>query len=71
MPRDAAQDEQVGEHVDDIGGSEPSLDVDRQRFMGELVDDVQHPIFSSIVCAVLDEVVGPNVIGPLGAQADA
>jgi hypothetical protein len=36
---------------------------------GELVEDVQHGIFSLVMGAILDEVVGPNVIGPLGAKA--
>jgi len=39
--------------------------------MGELVDNVQHPVFSSIMGAVFDEVVGPDIAGPFGAQADA
>jgi hypothetical protein len=67
----ATQDEQVGEHVDDIGGLEPSLNADRKQRMVEFVDDVQHAIFSPVMGSVLDEVLGPDVIGALGAQADA
>lgn len=36
---------------------------------GELGEDVQHEIFSPVMGAILDEVVGLNVIGPLGAKA--
>ncbi len=39
--------------------------------MGELVDDAQHAELASIMGAVLDEVVGPDVVGSLGPQADA
>ncbi len=36
--------------------------------MGELVDDVQHPVLPSFMGAVLDEVVGPDVIATLRPQ---
>lgn len=39
--------------------------------MGELVDDVQHSELPPFMGPVLDEVVGPNMVGPLGAQANA
>jgi hypothetical protein len=39
--------------------------------MGELVDDVEHPVSPSIVGAVLDKVVGPDVIAVLRSKADA
>jgi len=39
--------------------------------MGELIDDVEHSIFPAIVGAVLDKVVGPDVIAVLGPQPDA
>ena len=66
-----AQDEQVREHVDDVDRLQPSVDTDGQAFMGKLVDDVEHAILSPVMGTILDEVVGPDVIGPLGAQADA
>ena len=47
VPRDAAQDEQVGQHVDHIGGLELPVHPDRQAFAGELVDDVEHAILPS------------------------
>ena len=39
--------------------------------MGELVDDVEHPEPPSIVGAILDEVVGPDMIAVLRPQPDA
>ena len=46
-------------------------DTDRQAFMGKLVEHVEHPIPASIVGAVLDKVVGPDVIAVLRPQPDA
>lgn len=39
--------------------------------MSELVQDVQHAVLPAVVGSVFDEVVRPNVIGPLGPQTDA
>jgi hypothetical protein len=39
--------------------------------MGELVEHVEHPILASIVGAVLDKVVGPDMIALLRPQSDA
>ena len=39
--------------------------------MGELVDDVEQANFASVMGALLEEVVGPDVIGALGPQPDA
>ena len=39
--------------------------------MGELVDDVQHPVLPPVMGAVLDKVVGPDVIAVLWPQPDA
>src|SRR5262249_31544179 len=46
-------------------------DTDCQTFMGELVEHVEHPIFASVMGAVLDEVVGPDMIVLLRPQPDA
>ena len=67
----ATQDEQVGQDVDHVDGLELAVDADRQALMGELIDDIEHAVLASIMGAVLDEVVGPDVVGSLGAQADA
>src|SRR5262245_9837452 len=50
----AAQDEQIGENVDDIDCFELAGDTDRQAFVGKLVNDIEHPISASIVMPDLD-----------------
>src|SRR6266480_3273454 len=71
LPRAAALDEEVGQNVDHIDRLELAGDTDRQAFMGELVEHVEHPIFASIMGAVLDKVVGPDMIAALGPQPNA
>src|SRR3954469_1295236 len=71
MPGNTAQDEQVGEHIDDIDRLEPVRDPNGQALVGELVDDVEHAEFASIMGALLDEVVRPDVVGALGPQPNA
>ena len=44
---------------------------DRQAFSRELIDDVEHSILLSVVGAILDEVVGPDMVGIFGPQPDA
>jgi hypothetical protein len=46
-------------------------DTDRQAFVGKLVNDIEHPISASVVGAVLDKVVGPDVIAALRPQPAA
>ena len=70
MRRDAAQDEQVGKHVDDIDGLQLSLNPDGNAFAGELVDNIEHADFPAIVCAILDEVVGPDMVWIFRPQPD-
>src|ERR671921_2748337 len=67
----AAQDEQVREHIDHISGLELSAHPDGQALMRELINDVQHPVLSPVMGAVLDKVVAPDMVGPLGSQTDA
>ena len=64
----ALQDEEVGQNVDHIDRLELAGDTDRQTFMAELVEHVEHPILTSIVGAVLDKVVGLDMIALLRAQ---
>ncbi len=71
VPRHAAKDEQVGQDVDDVDRLELAIDTDRQALVRELVDHVEHAVLAAIMRAVLDEVVGPDVVGMLGPQADA
>src|SRR5262245_12308730 len=67
----APQDEQVGQNVDYIDRLELAGDTDRQAFVGELVEHVEHPILASIVGAILDEVIGPDMIALLRPQPNA
>jgi len=71
VARYAAQDEQVGQDIDHVDGREPPADADRQTLVRELVHQVQHPVLAAIMGAILDEVVGPYVIGILWPQPDA
>src|SRR5262249_7547372 len=68
---DATQDEEVGQNVDHIDRLELAGDTDRQAFMGELVEHVEHPVLASLVGAVLDKVVGPDMIALLRPQPNA
>src|SRR5215831_6872246 len=52
----APQDEQVGQNVDHIDRLELAGDTDRQTFVAELVEHVEHPVLATIVGAILDEV---------------
>ena len=63
-------DEQVGQDVDDVDRGELAAGTDRQALAGVLVQDVQRPERPTIVGAVMDEVVGPDVVGPLSPQPD-
>jgi len=71
VARHATQDEEIGQHLDHIDGLELAGDPDRQTFVGELVDHIEHAIFPSIVGPVLDKIVGPDVVAALGTQPDA
>lgn len=67
----AAQDELVGEYIDDIRAVEPAVDPDRQTFVGELVDEIEHAVFLPLMGAILHEVIRPDMVGILSAQAYA
>ena len=71
MSGNAPQDEEVGQNVDHIDRLKLAGDTDRQAFMGELVEHVEHPILASVMGAVLDKVVGPDMIALLRPQPNA
>ena len=71
MAGHATQDQEIRQNIDHIDGLELPGHPDCQAFMGEFIDDVEHSIFPAIVGAVLDKVVGPDVIAVLGPQPDA
>jgi hypothetical protein len=56
----AAQDEQVRQHVDDVDRFEPAGHPNGQALVRELVDDVEQAKFASVMGALLEEVVGPQ-----------
>ena len=64
----AAQD---GQDVDHVGGPGLARHADRQRLAGEPVHHAEHAELAAVPGAVLDEVAGPHVVGPLGARPDA
>jgi hypothetical protein len=68
---DAPQDELVGQNVDHIDRLEPAGDTDRQTFVAELVEHVEHSVLATIMGAILDKVVGPDMIALLRPQPDA
>ena len=68
---DAPRDEQLAQGFDDIGRLKLPRNADGQALTAELVDDTQHPERFAIVSAVSDEVIGPNMVGPLWPQTDA
>jgi hypothetical protein len=49
VTRNTAQDEEIGQHIDHIDSLELAGNPDRQAFVAELVDHVEHSIFPSIV----------------------
>ena len=53
--RDAAQDDQVAEPIDDVSSLHSSVDPDCDAFARELVDNVQHSMFPAVMGAILDE----------------
>jgi len=61
----------VRQDVDHVDGLQLPIDVDHQAFMGELVDDVQHPVLPPVMGPILDKVVGPDVIAIFRPQPDA
>src|SRR5580658_5155170 len=69
--RRAAPDEQVREEIDNIDRFEPAGHSNGQAFMGELVDDIEQPDFATVMGALLDKVVRPDVIGAFRPQPDA
>jgi hypothetical protein len=78
-PGVAAQDEQVGQHVDDVGHLELATHPDGQVLAGEFIhvrrtswfDDVQHAELAPVPRPALHTVIGPDVVRPLRPQPNA
>ena len=70
MTGHATQDEEVRQDVDHVDGLELAIDADRQALVSKLIDDVEHAVLAAIMGTILDEVVGPDVVGMLRPQPD-
>nr|WP_156828837.1 hypothetical protein [Rhizobium sp. 42MFCr.1] len=57
-----AQDELVRERVDHVDDFQRPADPDRQAFLRELVDDVEHAEALSVVGAIMNEIVRPDTV---------
>ena len=68
---DAVRLHQVGKHIDGVPRPDPTGDVDRQAFTGELVDDDHELDAPPVIGAIEHEVPRPHVVPVLGPQADA
>ncbi len=71
MTRHTAKAEQIREHVDHVERLQLASDPDGQALMRELLNDVEHPNPPSIIRAILDEVIGPDVVRVFRSQTDA
>ena len=61
------RDEEIGQALEHVVGSEPSRHDDRQAAARELVEHDEHAEGATVLCAILDEVVGPDVVRTLRA----
>ena len=57
----AVPHEQFAQHVQNITGVEPSLDTDGETLARVLIDHAQHSEDLSVMRAVLNEVIGPDM----------
>lgn len=71
IARNASQDEEIGQHIDHIDRLEFTGGADAQAFKGIFIDHVEHAVFATVMSAVFDEVIRPDMVAELGPQADA
>jgi len=67
--RQTSREKEVREGFDDLPGRELPRHADCQTPPRELIDDDQHPVDGSVRRPILDEVVRPDVVRPLGSPA--
>ncbi len=67
----SAKDEKIGQGIDDVDGTELAFNPDHERLLGKLVDDVECAEYSAVVGPVLDEIIGPDMVGMFGPQPNA
>jgi hypothetical protein len=65
------RDEEVGQTLEHVIGSEPSRNDDRQAPARKLIQHDEHAKGPTVLGAILDEVVGPDVVRPLGPETHA
>ena len=65
------QDEEVGQGIHHVDRVQLPVNTDRQRLPCELIDDIQRAVDPPVIRPVMDEVIGPDMIGALWPEADA
>lgn len=68
MVRSPAHDEQVRQHVDDVGAIQLAGDADGEALACVFINDVEHPKSPTVMRPVMHEIIRPDVVRPLGAQ---
>jgi len=64
-------DEELGEQRQHVVAIEPPGDQDCQTFPTELIDHHQHPESSTVMRALLDEVISPDMVTPTWPKPNA
>ena len=67
----AVGDEELGEQHQHVVAIEPPGNQDRQTFATELVDHHQHSKRATVMRALLNEVIGPDMMPPAWPKPDA
>ena len=62
---------QLGQHLEHVRRVQPALHQDGERLARELVDHAEHAELPAVMRPVLDEVVGPDMVGPLRPEPEA
>lgn len=65
------QDEEIRQSIHHIDGVELPVNTDSQSLPCELINDIQRAVNTPVVGPVMDEVIGPDMIGTLWPEADA
>ena len=60
----------VGHDLDGTSSGKPPSYADRQALAGGLGPHTEHAKGLAVMSPVMDEVIGPNLVLPLGVQAD-
>src|SRR5438876_382807 len=71
MLRRTVGDEEIGQTLEHVVGSEPSGNNDCQAAARELVEHDQHAESATVLCPILDEVVRPDVVRTLRSETNA